>query len=323
MRQILTFSRRQEVSHELISLGPVVQEAVRLLRATIPATVEFTVTLSPDLPPVLADPTEIHQIVMNLGTNAWHAMREKPGRLHLTLEAFQVDPELADTHRQLRVGSYVRLSISDTGHGMDRSTLERIFEPFFTTKDPGEGTGLGLSVVHGIMEAQDGAITVYSEPGQGTTFHLYFPAREASGLTLVQPAHTEVRGRGERILLVDDEAPLARLGEKVLGGLGYVVEPYSSAEGALAAFRADPTRYAAVVTDQTMPGLTGIELAREIIGVRPLTPVILITGYTAALDRRHLQKFGITEVLSKPHTRQSLGAAVHRALRELETRGGT
>jgi PAS domain S-box-containing protein len=189
VRQILTFSRREESKREVLKLGPVVEEALRFLRSTIPSAIEFKVELDENVSPVLADATQIHQIVMNLGTNAWQAMRDRPGRLEVKLEAFEVDADLAESQLHVRPGPFVRLSVTDTGCGMDRATMNRIFEPFFTTKGPGEGTGLGLSVVHGIMQGHDGAIAVYSQPGGGTTFHLYFPA---FGGDVVE---TETKGR--------------------------------------------------------------------------------------------------------------------------------
>ena len=176
VRQILTFSRQQPPERRPIQLRPVVAESLKLLRATIPSTIEFDTSLAADAPTVLADATQIHQILMNLGTNAWHAMKDRTGRLQVKLEKCVVDAAHAATQPRLRPGVYARVSVSDTGCGMDQATLRRIFEPFFTTKPPGEGTGLGLAVVHGIMDSHDGAVTVYSQPGEGTVFHLYFPA---------------------------------------------------------------------------------------------------------------------------------------------------
>ncbi len=262
VRQILTFSRQQEQTRRPIQLREMVEETLKLLRATIPATIEFKTTLAFDAHLVLADASQIHQVIMNLGTNAWHAMRDKPGCLEVKLENFAVDAAMAETHSHLRPGPYVRISVSDTGCGMSRATLERIFEPFFTTKTQGEGTGLGLSVVHGIIETHDGAITVYSEIGHGTIFHLYFPAHHGDVTAATSGEGPIPQGGGKHILYVDDEEALALLGGKFLRQLGYVVDTATNPVEALALFRANPQGFDLVVTDQTMPHMTGMDLAR-------------------------------------------------------------
>ncbi len=314
VRQILTFSRQQEVHRVPTQLHEAVAESVKLLRATIPTTIDFSISLAGDTPPVLADATQIHQIMMNLGTNAWHAMRERPGRLEVKLEKFAVDALIAGTHPQLRPGVYARLTVSDTGKGMDRATLERIFEPFFTTKEPGEGTGLGLSVVHGIMQDHDGAITVYSQPGEGTVFHLYFPAYAGTVSARDVPAGLISRGAGKRILLVDDEEMLAKMGQTTLEQLGYKVQALTSPAAALALVQADPRQFDLVITDQTMPEMTGMDLARQLQQIRPDLPIILNSGYSANLTAERTRAAGIREVLMKPHSIQTLAEAVQRAL---------
>ncbi|HLQ36672.1 MAG TPA: PAS domain S-box protein, partial [Planctomycetota bacterium] len=314
VQQIMAFSRQREHKRSPIQLRYAVAEALTLLRATIPATIEFRTDLPSDLPAVLADATQIHQVVMNLGTNAWHAMRDRPGRLEVRLEKLRVDEHLVEMHAGLHPGPYVRLSVSDTGHGMDQRTRERMFEPFFTTKAPGEGTGLGLSVVHGIVQGHDGVITVYSEVGKGTAFQLYFPAvaAEASAGTTIEA--TIPRGTGQRVLVVDDEEPLARLGKKMLEQLGYAAEVCTSAAEALAAVRADPDRFALIVTDDTMPMMTGTSLARQLLQLRPDLPIVLTSGYSARLTREQVLEAGIRDLLLKPTTLQLLGATVHRLL---------
>jgi len=314
VKQILTFSRQKEQKRVALQLQMVLEETLTLLRATLPTTIEFRVHLAADASAVLADATQINQIVMNLGTNAWQAMKSRPGRLEIKLKNIQVDATMAETHLGLRVGAYVRLSVTDTGEGMDRATLERIFEPFFTTKAAGEGTGLGLSVVHGIMQSYGGAITVYSQPGQGTVFHLYFPAYAgtvAASVTSETPVPT---GQGQRILFVDDEEVLARLGKKNLEHLGYVVEMQTNVLAALALVRADPKRFDLVITDQTMPGMTGSDFAVFLLQARPDLPIILTTGYAGDLTPEQLRTLGIQELLLKPHTLQSLGTTVHQVL---------
>ncbi len=315
VRQILTFSHRQEEQRLPVQLRHLVAEPLNLLRATIPSSIEFEVSLASDLPAVLADATQIHQIVMNLCTNASHAMKNRPGRLGVCLENFIVDGLTAESTPGLKAGPYVRLSISDTGCGMSEATLSRIFEPFFTTKPPGEGTGLGLSVVHGIMQSHSGAITVCSTPGEGTVFHLYFPITAAGEASPVEDAATDTPvGHGERILIVDDEKPLALLGQTILQELGYAVENTTSAVEALALVRDRPASYDLVVTDLTMPGMLGTDLVRELLLIRPDLPIIIATGYTATLTDQRVRELGARALLLKPLTLHSLGVAVNRAL---------
>lgn len=313
VRQIMAFSRQQGQRRTQVQVQPIVKEALKLLRATIPSTIEIAPSMGPGLFAVFADATSIHQIIVNLGTNAWHSMKDSSGRMEVNVENVQVDAEFASLHPTLNPGSYVRLSISDTGHGMDQSTLSRIFEPFFTTKAPGEGTGLGLAVVHGIMKNHDGAILVHSRPGEGTRFDLYFPAYFGDQVPDIVPQSTAVpRGTGERILYLDDEKPLAQMGKKLLEHLGYQVEVHSDALAALAAIRHQPNAYELVITDLTMPVMTGLELAQELLRVRPGLPIILTSGYTATLSAERLHAVGISEVLMKPHSFDSLGTTVHR-----------
>ncbi len=320
VRQILTFSRREEQERQPVQLHFVVGEALKLLRSTVPATIELETHLA-NTPTVLADPSQIHQIVMNLCTNAAHALRGKPGTIKVELAEVAVDAGVAQTHADLPPGNYVRLTVADNGCGMDRATRERIFEPFFTTKAPGEGTGLGLSVVHGIMKSHDGGVAVYSQPGEGTAFHLYFPVLDAAAAT---EAEAEAvlppvpRGRGEHVLFVDDELPLLLLGQKVLEDLGYQVTTERSGMEALAAVReqTDP-QFDLVVTDLTMPGMSGAELARQLLALQPLLPIILTTGYSPTLTPESTREMGFRDLLLKPNTGRTLGEAVHRVLTTL------
>ncbi len=314
VRQILTFSRQQEQRRQSIDLGPVVLESLRLLRASIPTTIEFDVRIDEGTPHVLADATQIHQVLMNLGTNAWHAMRIGVGRLEVRLSGCFVDAALSARLPRLRPGRHVRLSVADTGTGMSAATLERIFEPFFTTKAPGEGTGLGLAVVHGVVEAHDGAVTVTSREGEGTRVDIYFPA-DVKGRRARPPASDSLpMGAGERVLFVDDEAVLTRLAEQILSRLGYVPAVYTRPLDALARFRDDPAAFDLVITDHTMPALTGLELCRAMLGVRPDLPVILSTGYAAVLDADEVRRAGVVEVLAKPPTLKEFAHAVRRVL---------
>jgi PAS domain S-box-containing protein len=314
VRQILTFSRQEEHQRKPIQLQSVVDEALNLLRATLPSTIELRRAIDPQAPPILGDPTQIHQVMMNLGTNAWHAMHESGGTLEVNLTTFDVDADFVRTRPDLHEGRYLRLMISDTGCGMDRATLERVFEPFFTTKAPGAGTGLGLAVVHGVVKRHEGAISVYSEPGEGTTFNLYFPVHEFETQAALPEPTSIPMGNGERILFVDDEVPLATLGKAMLERLGYRVTVQTSSLEALATFTAQSDQFDLVITDQTMPGLSGAELARLLLEIRPELPVILATGYSTTINPEKAQAMGIREMLVKPNTRQSLGEAIWRAL---------
>ena len=314
VRQILAFSRQQEQQRIPIQLRHVVEEPLKLLRATVPAMIEFDVSLANDVPAVLGDPTQVHQVIMNLCTNAAHAMN-RSGRLGVKLERFVVDAFTPDVGAQLRFGVYARLTVSDTGCGMDRGTMDRIFEPFFTTKSPGEGTGLGLSVVHGIMQSHEGSVTVHSVPGKGTTFHLYFPADD--GATTEKRAQTESdipRGTGQRLLFIEDEQAIADLGKSILEMLNYRTTSVTDADEALELFRANPDAFDAVITDLSMPKMMGTDLASHLLEIRPDLPIILTTGYTAILTPEELHAVGVRELLMKPFGFDSIGLAVHRAL---------
>jgi PAS domain S-box-containing protein len=313
VRQILTFSRQQPQERRAIRLQPVVAETLKLLRVTIPATIEFEVSVSEDAPAVFADANQIHQVLMNLGINASHAMKDLPGRLRVSLEQSVVDDPPRDGQPPVRPGAYAVMTFTDSGCGMDPATLARIFEPFFTTKAPGEGTGLGLAVVRSIMDGHGGAVTVESEPGKGTSFHLYFP--EHSGLVAGAAAEDgpAPRGTGQRILVVDDEEILAELLQKELTALGYEVAFTTRPADAFARVASDPAWFDLVLTDQTMPGMSGLLLAGRLTGIRPGLPIVLMSGYTASLTSERLASAGVRQLLVKPSSIRSLGRAVHAA----------
>ena len=312
IRQILSFSRHRDQHRKALSLEPPVREAITLLRATLPASIEITTSFDSQTPAVLADGTHVHQIVANLATNAWHAIGDRQGKIDVRLSAFRVDTDFSQTHPDLRPGRYVRLTISDDGQGIEPAVSERIFEPFFTTKEPGKGAGLGLAVVHGIMQASDGAITVYSQPGLGATFHLYFPALEVDVPGAPAAETSTPLGRGQRILFIDDEPVLATLGERFLARLGYTPVVQTDALAALAHFKDHP--FDLVITDLSMPRVNGIDLARRIWKINPATRIILVTGYSATLDAARARELGFSEFLIKPYNLQSLGHAIHQAL---------
>ncbi len=321
VQQILTFSRQQPLERRPIKLGPVVEEALKLLRASIPATIEFDLLISKETPTVLADATQIHQIVMNLGTNAWHAMKGRNGRMRVVLKRFLVDSRFPESeHPKPRPGVYARLSVEDTGCGMDNATILRIFEPFFTTRMGGEGTGIGLAVVHGIMVGHDGVITASSCPNVGTIFNLYFPACSGKADPPEANEGPTPRGNGERILVVDDEELVGSLGQEILTELGYVADFVTRPEAALALVRSDLQRYSAVITDQTMPGLTGLDLAIQLRKARPDLPIIITTGNSIAVPPDRVKEVGICELLLKPITVHTLAMAVHSAM-EANTTG--
>ena len=311
--QILAFSRRQESRRLPIQLHPVVREVLKLLRATVPANVEFRAQVA-STPTVLADPSEIHQMIMNLCTNAWHAMHGRAGLIVVELAETELTEDFARLHPDLRPGRYVRLSVADNGCGMDAATVGRIFEPFFTTKPVGTGTGLGLSVVHGIMKNHEGGIVVRSQPGEGSTFQLHFPPFAADPVPASVPSAPVPRGAGQQILFVDDEEPLARMGSRVLERLGYRVAKFTSPTEALEAFRAQPGAFDLIVVDYNMPGMNGADFCAQVLVTRPDQRLVLTTGYSATLSAAAARDLGCRELMLKPYDFHSLGETVHRAL---------
>jgi CheY-like chemotaxis protein len=251
---------------------------------------------------------------MNLATNALHAMEGQSGRLAVSLERFSPDVAFLQAHRESKPIEYARLTIADTGRGMDAKTLERIFEPFFTTKPVGKGTGLGLAVVHGIVQSSGGLITVASEVGRGSTFRLYFPSQPDVIVAVAAPAPRAARGQNQRILLLDDEPSLTTMLKRLLTRLNYQVICSNSASEAVGWCRENSAQFDLVLTDLTMPEMDGLEVARQIRSVRPDMPVILMSGYSAALNDDVLGEAGINELIEKPISMSALGAAVQRAL---------
>jgi PAS domain S-box-containing protein len=313
VEQILTFSRRREQKSQVIKLDTVVKEAIRFLRASMPANIEIVMDLAADAPAVLAEPTQIYQVTLNLATNALHAMEGRAGRLTVCLEPMQPDAQLIRRHPELKAVPYARLTVADTGQGMDALTMGRVFEPFFTTKPVGKGTGLGLSVVHGIVEAHQGVITVESEVDHGTKFCLYFPGQKAD----VGPARPVAKpvpgGQGQRILLVDDEPALTTVIKRNLERLNYQVTACNRPSEAIDWFRENPGRFDLVITDLTMPVISGLEMARELRQLRPDLPILLTSGHPAAVTPEELKETGVCELLQKPASLASLAEAVQRA----------
>ena len=313
--QILTFSRRSGEQLSPLKLQYLIKEDLKLLRSTIPTTIEIRQNIDPQCGAVRADPTRMHQIVMNLCTNAYHAMRETGGVLDVALTPVVVgQPAPTVPENRLRPGSYVRLEVSDNGSGMDAATLERIFEPYFTTKAKGEGTGLGLAVVHGIMQSCGGEIIVSSRVGAGTTFHLYFPVIESEPLPVAAETASPMPTGRERIMAVDDEALLATLYQQTLERLGYLVAAFTDSEEALAEFTRNPQGFDLLLTDMTMPKMTGEQLARKVLEVRPGLPVVLLTGYSEKINAKKAEKLGIAEFVMKPIRQGELALIIRKAL---------
>jgi two-component system cell cycle sensor histidine kinase/response regulator CckA len=315
VQQILTFTRQQKDQRELVFLHPIVGETVRLLRTTLPEEVEIVTDIKPGANAILGNPTQIHQVLINLCTNAWHAMKKGAGLIRITQRTVTLDHTAPSLHAALHAGPYVRLSVEDNGQGMDAATQTRIFEPFFTTKGPGKGTGLGLAVVHGILQAHDGAVVVQSQPGRGTTFYLYFPA-ELAAPAKTSPAGPAAMpcGAGQHILLVDDEPALAQATTLSLARLGYRVTGVHSAAEALTSFRVQRGDIDLVITDLTMPGMNGIELANSLHEIEPELPIILASGFGGMRTANFANGPGQRAVLQKPFTTEMLAGAVRQML---------
>ncbi len=313
VRQMLTFSRKSEPEKEPLELSGIVKEVMKFLRASIPSTINITVEVDDESGLVLADPTQMQQVLMNLCTNAAHAMRESGGTLDVEVSDFSVSAN--EEAYGMKPDSYVKLVVRDTGAGMSPEIVDKIFDPFFTTKKQGEGTGLGLSVVHGIVKQHDGYITVESEPGKGSAFTVYLP-KVAQRPEVKAVEEESVPTGHERVLYIDDEEALTEMGEGLLGDLGYEVTVRNDSVEALALFTADPGRFDLVVTDQTMPEMTGIELARELMALRPDIPVIIATGFSHTVDTDTAGAAGIRAFLMKPLTKGELARTVRKVLDE-------
>ena len=309
VRQILTFCRKGLSRRVPVGLPMIVKEVAKMMRSILPSTIEVKWNLEVTDATVIADPIEIHQVLVSLCTNAGQAMSEDGGVLEIGLRSQEVD-QAAQSSPVLAPGDYFVLSVKDTGPGIADEIVGRIFEPFFTTRDVGEGTGLGLSIVHGVATELGGAVTIYSEPATGTEFQVYLPAATKH---VEHGQHEDLRPGKERVLFVDDEQSIAQLGKKALASLGYRVEEFSSSFAALERFSASPQDFDILVTDETMPKLRGSELAKLISGIRPNLPIILCTGYSQRLEDQQLPS-SVKKVLHKPLTRRDLGVAVRAVL---------
>ena len=322
VNQILTFSRQTEQAGQVIRVVPIAKEVLKLLPASLPKGIEIRRSISATHDIVLADPTQIHQVLMNLCTNATHAMREKGGILELRLSNFLIDQKSRRKYPELEPGRYLRMSVKDTGNGMDQATTERIFEPFFTTKDKGEGTGMGLSVVHGIVTSLKGTIAIETEWGKGSTFHVILPAVEQTAETTPE-VRAPLPSGSECVLLVDDEPEIVKMGAHMLASLGFRPVVANDGAEALRLFELNPDQYDVVITDQVMPGMSGAELIEKLLVVRPGLPVILCTGFSEALTPEQAKDAGVREFMMKPIGMRQLAEAIKRALGDPETAGHT
>jgi PAS domain S-box-containing protein len=313
VERILAFSRRQEPDRRPVSLAPVAQEASNLLRSMLPATIEIVRSIEPNTERVMADVTSIHQVLMNLATNSAHAM-PRGGRLKITLSQHYVRDSEARSYPDLHEGPYNVLAVEDSGTGMDQATRERAFEPFFTTKAPGTGTGLGLAMVHTVMREHAGAVILKSEPGVGTLVRCFFPSLASDATEPPPDLHDIPEGNGQRILYLDDEPSLARLGQRRLESLNYQVKSETSGGRALELLRSDPAAFDLVVTDYTMPKMTGLDFSEAVHNIRPDLPVILLSGFIEDLPQDRLAGARIARLIRKPASLEELATAVHQVL---------
>jgi CheY-like chemotaxis protein len=326
VRQILAFSRGQEVHHVPLRAETVVGEVVAFLRATLPSTVVLDGRIAKHCPMILGDATQLHQVLMNLGTNAWQSLPQQRGRITLAVEPLEITAAGRAPCPGLAPGRYLHLSVSDNGQGMDEQTVARIFEPFFTTKQLGQGTGLGLAMAHGIITDHQGAIAVESRLGQGSIFHLCIPAltpAEESAVATAAPAPdiTPVASSLAvpaipHVLLVDDEALLVDLGTQLLSSQGFRVSGFTDPHAALAAVRQQPMDFDVVITDLTMPGMTGLELASELHQLRADLPIILASGYGGDVTSERAGRVGIRQVIDKPAPPGELASSIWAVLKQ-------
>ncbi len=317
VKHILAFSRQGEIEKKPVQIQTVIREAIKLLRASLPTTMEIKQDIDKQCGPINADPTQIHQVLMNLCTNAAQAMRDQTdGVLSVALKEVVLNPENMAMHPDIVPGNYIKLTISDTGCGIKEDICEKIFEPYFTTKGKGKGTGLGLSVAYGIIKDHSGDITVYSELGKGTTFNIYLPRIAVEHVDIELYTPKSITGGTEHILLVDDEEMIVQMMEKMLTNLGYQVTALLSGIEAFEQLKAQPDKFDLVITDMTMPLITGKELSQKILEIHPEKPIILCSGFSEQINDTIAKKIGIREYLMKPIVNRDLAKTIRKILDE-------
>jgi signal transduction histidine kinase/ActR/RegA family two-component response regulator len=314
VQQILTFSRQNDQEFRSLKVQSLIKEALNLLRATIPSTIEFHTSIDEDCGFIKGDPTQIHQVIMNLGTNAYHALQENGGKLEVILKETYLSYEQSQQMVGMKVGRHLELTVKDNGHGMPPQVLERIFEPYYTTKEQGKGTGLGLSVIHGIIKNHGGDISVRSRPGVGSTFRVYLPVIDDIDMETESVETGSETNGNERILLIDDEEQIIDIGRRILERLGYTVTPITDSEAALEEFNARPDAFDLVITDMTMPKITGDRLAQKLMDINPRIPVILCTGFNEAITEEKALSMGIDKFVMKPIVKDELAYTIRTVL---------
>ena len=314
VKQILAFSRQTEAQKIPLQPAAIVKESIKLLRSSIPTTIDIRQDIDSETGLILADPTQIHQIIMNLCTNAYHAMEETGGILFISLKNKVLTRQDLANLPHVQPGKFVELSIRDTGPGIPLEIREKIFDPYFTTKEIGKGTGMGLAIVHGIVKSYGGYITCHSQGGEGSVFHIVLPVIEGYADTEKKPVESIPVGT-EHILFIDDEKILAKMAQSMLERMGYAVTVRTSSLEALTTFRNRPDSFDLVITDQTMPGMTGIDLARRMLQIRPDLPIILCTGYSSQVSEEKARSFGIKGFAMKPLARKDIAALIRKVLK--------
>ncbi len=313
VKQILAFSRKDKQQLTPTRIDLIVKEALKMLRSSLPTTIEIRTDIKKINSSILSDPSQIHQILMNLCTNASHAMPDNKGVLEVSLAEVDIDQDRASEHTDLQAGRYQKLTVRDNGEGIKPEIMDRIFDPFFTTKGPGKGTGMGLAVIHGIVKRCKGAIIFDSEPGKGTIFQIFFPTVD-SNIHEKLEIHKNIPNGNEKILYIDDEKQIIDFGQEILEGIGYKVVAKTTATDALEVFRAAPDSFNVVITDMTMPKMTGIELAGQISIIRPGIPIILCSGYHANITKEKAREAGIREIIMKPFAINEIACAIRDVL---------
>ncbi|MCP3899031.1 MAG: response regulator, partial [Desulfobacteraceae bacterium] len=315
IKQILTFSRQDISEFKLIKIQPIIEEGLKLIRSSIPATIKIEQNISSDCGIIKADPIQIHQIVMNLSTNAYHAMTDTGGKLTIDLKKVELNSKNI-MNPEMKSGDYACLTIKDTGMGMDKNIIEKIFDPFFTTKKAGKGTGMGLSVVHGIVKKMNGAIQFESELSKGTEFNIYLPIEKKSieESESISPIKTPKQKGNEQILLVDDEEDIVTMEKRMLKNFGYQVTALTSSTEALETFHDDPNKFDIVITDMAMPNMSGEKLSAEIKKIHPDIPILLCTGYSEVMSKEKATSLGIKGFLLKPIVMEDLANKIREIL---------